>query len=220
MNSETLAVPVAATCATITSTIAGYPFDTVKTKMQVGNYKSSFNCLKITISNEGIQGLYRGALPVMISTSFFRSLTFSLYHNAKNWISVNSNGNHPSFKYIYAGVFSGSIVSIISAPLEFIKVLRQTESLHNHLESRNLGFWGWIKHVYLKKGIFGFYSGANLQLLRDSTGTAIYFYAYEKCKVNFQEKHGQDKKIPWWALSLSGGFAGSAVWITLFPVDL
>jgi len=217
MLNETLAVPLAATCATIVSSMVGYPFDTIKTRLQVGNYKSSLECLTLTVSKEGIRGLYHGAVPVFISTSFFRSITFSNYHNCKAWLSQfpYTNSDHESLKRISSGLLSGSLVAIISAPLEFIKVQRQTANLSNSLNHKSL--WGWITHIHSQKGIRGFYNGLNLQLIRDSTGTAIYFYGYETCKDIYKSEDGT---VPWWVLSLSGGIAGSLVWITVFPIDL
>lgn len=219
MLNETLAVPLAATCSTVASTMVGYPFDTIKTKMQVGNYKSSLECVTQTVSKEGIRGLYYGVVPVLISTSFFRSITFSMYHSSKVWLSQfpYTDSDHESLKRISAGLFSGSVVALTSAPLEFIKIQRQSETISNSLNKTHMTLWGWTKHIYKKKGFMGFYNGLNLQLLRDSLGTAIYFYGYETCKELYQSEDGS---IPWWALSLSGGLAGSLVWITLFPIDL
>ena len=219
MINETFAVPIAATCATVASTIFGYPFDTIKTKMQVGNYKSSLECIKFTVSGDGIRGLYYGALPVLVSTSFFRSVTFSMYFNSKNWLSQLKLSTSNHLESILAGLFSGSVVALTSAPLEFIKVLRQTENLQKSSLIKPKTLLGWTKYIYLQKGIKGFYSGVNLQLIRDSTGTAIYFFGYETCKELFKAENG-DQEVPWWALSLSGGLAGSLVWISLFPVDL
>lgn len=219
MLNETFAVPIAASCATVASTLVGYPFDTLKTKMQVGNYKSSLECITSTLSKEGIRGLYYGAVPVFISTSFFRSITFSIYHNSKVWLSQfpYTNSDHESIKRISAGLLSGFVVAITSAPLEFIKVHRQTQTLANSTNITHKTLYGWIKHIYSQKGIKGFYNGLNLQLIRDSSGTAIYFYCYETCKELYQSEDGS---VPWWALSISGGLAGSLVWITLFPIDL
>jgi hypothetical protein len=219
MINETLAVPLAATSATLVSTMFGYPFDTIKTKMQVGNYKSSLECITLTASKEGIRGFYYGAGPVFISTAFFRSITFSIYHNCKIWLSQFSytNSDHESIQRVSSGLLSGSVVAIISAPLEFIKILRQTETLSNSPNKPHKTLWGWTKQIHSQKGFRGFYNGLNLQMIRDSCGTAIYFFGYETCKDLYKS---ENETVPWWMLSLSGGLAGSLVWITLFPIDL
>ena len=67
------------------SVSATYPFDVIKRKLQLSNelgnpmYKGSYDCIKLTISKYGIQGLYKGLLPCYLkiipaNAIFFTSL--------------------------------------------------------------------------------------------------------------------------------------------------
>ena len=72
----------------ITNTIAGHPFDTIKTKMQAqeGHMATANNkgpgfisSLKNVWTKEGPLGFYRGCIPPMIGSVIFRSVQFSSY---------------------------------------------------------------------------------------------------------------------------------------------
>jgi solute carrier family 25 carnitine/acylcarnitine transporter 20/29 len=60
--------------------IISQPFDTIKTKMQSGNYKNSLECLKLTVKNEGILFLYKGIAFPLIGNSFIVGTHFYVYH--------------------------------------------------------------------------------------------------------------------------------------------
>jgi hypothetical protein len=380
------AVPLSATLASSTSVLAGYPFDSLKTRMQVFEYDSTLDCIQKTYKAEGLSGFYRGVLPVLASVSVFRSISFSLYHSAKDglrpllfpnepdvWRSSgaliaiqetkNTNENTlsstdriehqqaqedqvkrwwtwtnfkhlfsssietrldeeskilpassqkdkikaaqkeknqeesiqriPSFSSVFitsalSGAFAGSIIASISAPLEFIKVQKQLETLSMTItpgvkkcdpvakqdglqqgqqqagkkvvipSSNTSSSWltpprpsprgspeniaqepsiksirEWISLIYREKGLRGFYSGYSLHLGRDTLGTAVYFTVYESWRRFFLStstsnsapssgtgKDSESHRGKPWMHMLSGGLAGSIVWIVMFPIDM
>jgi hypothetical protein len=391
------AVPLSATLASSTSVLAGYPFDSLKTRMQVFEYASTLDCIQKTYKSEGLGGFYRGVLPVLASVSVFRSISFSLYHSAKDglrpllfpnepdvWRSSgallkteqvqDTNYTHksdltirsqsenqpiqedqvkrwwtwtnfkhmfsssietqldeesktspatppkdtikdvsneqvpesshqkriPSFSSVFitsalSGAFAGSIIATISAPLEFIKVQKQLETLsltvnpsggnkkggstekdpkqqeqvakrsqrvvmpssntssswltpprpspgdknttsttHHRIvqEPKIKSVREWIALIYRERGLRGFYLGYTLHLSRDTLGTAVYFTVYESWRRFFlstssnshassmSEKDSEGNRGKPWMHMLSGGLAGSIVWIVMFPIDM
>ena len=63
-----------------TSVAVGHPFDTVKTKMQAQTGYESQGMLKTfgrTLKEQGIRGVYRGALPPLLGSGLFRSTQFA-----------------------------------------------------------------------------------------------------------------------------------------------
>ena len=69
--------------AGLTSAILGYPFDTIKTRMQVNNYGNSKNIFINTVKNEGFISLYRGISAPLITTTFKRSYQYYLFEEMK-----------------------------------------------------------------------------------------------------------------------------------------
>lgn len=236
----TYAVPIAATTAAGSSVIVGYPFDSLKTRMQVFEYASMLDCVRKTHAAEGLGGFYRGVLPVLASVSVFRSISFSLYHSARSLVGplfapvqqdslmgLGTVVHSPSSLLLTtttSGVFAGSIIATLSAPLELIKVQRQLASLSSSslvvlatpLESTppiHKSALQWASSIYRTKGLKGFYSGYGLHLGRDTLGTAVYFSVYESARMALQTSS------PLMHM-LSGGLAGSIVWIIMFPIDM
>ena len=63
-----------------TSVAIGHPFDTVKTKMQAQAGFESHGMIRTftqTLRNQGLRGLYRGALPPLMGSGIFRSTQFA-----------------------------------------------------------------------------------------------------------------------------------------------
>ena len=94
-------------------TIVGYPFDLVKTRMQSGMYKTSFDCVVTTVKTEGPLALYRGAASPFVSHSIKRPIQFLLAENYKKKIeSINSTGalhNVPVYQLHYFNAKHGLI---------------------------------------------------------------------------------------------------------------
>ena len=71
-----------------TSTLTGHPMDTIKTKMQAQKSHMALNTAKgpgylETVNKiwmkEGLIGFYRGCIPPLFGSVFFRGLQFSVY---------------------------------------------------------------------------------------------------------------------------------------------
>lgn len=154
-------------------TIVGHPFDTLKTRYQVGktiDLKLNFNLIK---------QLYRGVLPPLLTSGGIQSINFLIYENFR--IRLKSIGmqynvsllkNDISTIFI-AGSCSGSLVSIISNPISIIKIRQQVDSLGNVKEC--------IKDVYSHTGMKGFYRGYGPMLVLDAS-RGLYFAIYEVMK--------------------------------------
>ncbi|ORX55338.1 mitochondrial carrier [Piromyces finnis] len=123
---------ISAAAASVIGTVVGYPFDSIKTRMQTYNYGKMRNCIKLTYKSEGLRGFYRGVGPPLITISIVKSISYSIYNRSKNMID-----RYFDPKSLYgltvsssaAGAVSGYISAIISCPLELIKMQRQIEQL-------------------------------------------------------------------------------------------
>ncbi|KAI8853980.1 mitochondrial carrier domain-containing protein, partial [Chytridium lagenaria] len=72
----------------------------------------------------------------------------------------------------------------------------------------------------MSMGLPGLFSGYQCTLREDSTGTALYFCMYEVTKsilVPGSANHGVPIQF---VHMFSGGFAGTASWLVLFPIDM
>ncbi|KAJ2610768.1 hypothetical protein H4S08_003459 [Coemansia sp. RSA 1365] len=256
--------------AAVTGMVVGYPFDSLKTRMQTHHYPSLLTCAQRSISEEGIRGLYRGLLPPLLTASAAKSLSFSLFEQTKQWLRRHDpcSSRDPfllnfqrttiasvALTAAISGGASGTVIALLCCPLELIKVQMQLANLMNLRPSSAIAVprpavqptplggnalataplsaqvrkaapptWATsnisvLREIVHRHGISGTYYGLRLHIMRDASGTAIYFAAYETVKEILRRFTGSDTTG---ALThmLAGGTCGVASWLLIFPVDL
>jgi hypothetical protein len=114
--------------------------DTIKTRMQAGanvtdRKLSSLSVARSILASEGVVGLYRGGLPVLLGGGLMRSAQFGVYSNVLTLIRGRYGTNQK--ENFYFGIFDPHIIvsgfaggvgrGIVEAPVEFIKIRRQVD---------------------------------------------------------------------------------------------
>lgn len=105
---------------------------------------------------------------------------------------------------------TGFTSSILSAPIEFIKVQRQLQKVS--IPSANIppptsnttpkpgppskNLIGWLRHVIKQKGVAGLYTGYRFHAPMDIFGTGVYFAIYESFKY-YGPKDEYGTPLPW-----------------------
>ncbi|OMJ21254.1 putative mitochondrial carrier [Smittium culicis] len=231
---------MSATSAAVSGVVTGYPFDSIKTRMQAYHYSSIIRCTKITLREEGFFGLYRDPAP--------KNLNYILYST-----------------FLSGGV-SGAFVAVATCPLEFVKIHMQLSRLihkeqlekiarlkteiskknaydipksspnsisslkkqiaatenscgiknNTEFKSSNINS---AKNIIQNRGLIGLYTGINIHVVRDFLGTGIYFSTYEATKEIFRKLSKSENTGPI-AHSLAGGCCGIFAWLIIFPIDL
>lgn len=132
---------VCATSASLISTFAGFPLDSLKSRLQSTRKAVSLPTMAAdVIRDEGIRGLWRGLPLPLISISIVRTISFTIYSETKRWVESFSPSNpsaSPTALSVaitssIAGAASGAVVSAGSAPFELVKVRRQLEYQIEH----------------------------------------------------------------------------------------
>ncbi|KAG2181064.1 hypothetical protein INT43_008646, partial [Umbelopsis isabellina] len=126
---------VAASSAAVVGVAAGFPFDSIKTRMQTHHYDSMLQCVKHTYSEEGMRGFFRGMLPPLITVSIIKSVSFSVYEGTRGYLRERFSAlNGESLMSLamlssLGGAASGSFIATFSCPLELVKIQKQLEQL-------------------------------------------------------------------------------------------
>lgn len=190
--------------ASLVSTAASFPFDSVKSRLQVRDYPSIWECAKSVVREEGFRGFFRGVTIPLITISFVRTSSFSIYYNTK--LKLHKKGVfadqdrliHTALSGAAGGATSGVIISCGSAPFELVKVQRQLEyliavqkGLVSGVPTGPGGTRTFVPQSGFKAaaniyqnfgGIKGFYTGFPLHMMRDTLGTALYFGFYDSIR--------------------------------------
>ncbi|WFC93727.1 hypothetical protein MBRA1_000349 [Malassezia brasiliensis] len=226
--------------ASLVSTLASFPFDSIKSRLQVKDYPSAWACARAVVREEGVRGLFRGASIPLITITFVRTSSFSIYTGTKNWLDAHVVPNDGSKLWrtgLYGalgGMTSGTVISCGSAPFELVKVQRQLEFLIAAQRQKargepsapfkpQSGFRAALDIYRTHGGVRGFYLGFPLHLCRDTLGSALYFSIYDTLRAvgNQLEARKQTLGVPSPVLSfLIGSSAGMLSWLLVYPVDL
>lgn len=132
----------------LTTVLIGQPFDTVKTRMQGMSSSSATKVLFELYGKEGIKGLYRGGLPLLIGGSVMRSAQFGVSAKTKELLEAN---NFPRYNFfntldsyvLLAGIAGGLGRAMVEIPTDFLKIRRQVardlkKHISFHVIRRNL----------------------------------------------------------------------------------
>lgn len=185
-----------------TSVLCGQPFDTLKTLVQVSDSSksrglSSFKVASDLFHKEGIRGLYRGGLPLVIGGACIRSTQFGVNDLILQHLSNNFGGTTTKedrlfglidWKVVVAGFCGGVARGVVESPFEFLKVRRQMDS-----EWKLTQLW----------------NGSGATILRNSFlfGSFVIYMDISKQFVQLS---------PFWL----GSICANLAWITVWPLDV
>ncbi|KAI8844140.1 mitochondrial carrier domain-containing protein [Chytridium lagenaria] len=168
----------------IANVLAGHPFDTLKVRLQTSNqYKGLADCFKQTVAKEGMLGLYKGMTSPLIGVTPMFALSFWVILRSWPRLVWAATPNRPSkdlsmLEFAIAGGFSAIPTTIVTTPMERVKVIMQTQDqVKGGVKYK--GMLDASVGMYREGGIGSLYRGTVATLARDIPGSAAYFVAYE-----------------------------------------
>ncbi|KAI5066789.1 hypothetical protein GOP47_0017317 [Adiantum capillus-veneris] len=195
---------VAGAAAGLASTLVVYPFNSIMDclLLQPSEYSSLWGSMAKVTKTGGINELYRGIIPALITMVPQAVASFYTYENVKNMLSEQANRqNQKSKDYlgmsavsIAAGAAAGLVASALTYPLE---VARKQISM-SILPHGTVGIGGAMTYNNLpqalvgiaqREGIGGFYRGFIIQACQVIPMTAISFAMYEVAKRALVAEH-------------------------------
>ena len=185
-------------------TIVGYPFDLVKSRMQVKAYPSMIDCVRQTVRNEGMFGLYRGSAMPWISHLIKRPIQYPLAEYMKSKLTDSESSYARNYGI---GAVNGLVGPVFGTPLQVVKISLQTSNNSDIKNSRE-----YIRDNYRRNGIKGFYRGFIPTAMKDSLFGMMFLGTY----YSSRDYLGSDK---WWKNFTSGAGAHCLTWFTLIPID-
>ncbi|PVU88602.1 hypothetical protein BB559_004001 [Furculomyces boomerangus] len=203
---------------------AGQPFDTIKVRMQTQPhlYKGTLDCLKKSIANDGVLGLYKGTLSPLMGVGLCVSIQFFTMEHMKRTFHTKNNGLDLTMPQLFiSGATAGIANSIVSGPVEHVRTRLQVQTAAvgggKQLYS---GTFDCIKQIYGQYGLLGLYKGQAPTLVREFFGYGAYFSAYEFLVQKELARTGLKRdQLPSWQVCLYGSAAGFSMWLSCYPID-
>lgn len=127
-------------------------------------YTGTYDCMKKTLTKEGIGGFYKGMGAPLAGVAPIFAISFMGYRVGKQIFGPGPDKKFTYLEYFNAGAFSGIFTTSIMAPGERIKCLLQIQG-----DAKTKLYDGPIdcaKKLYKEGGIRSIYRGSGATLLR------------------------------------------------------
>lgn len=202
--------------------------DIVKVRLQTTTqYKSALDCARQILTKEGPLAFYKGTLTPLIGIGACVSVQFGAFHYARRQLEEANLRRNPSAaptlsygEYYAAGAFAGVTNSVLSGPIEHVRIRLQTQP---HGAARYYtGPWDCIRKLSQQGGVMrGLYRGQAVTVLREAQAYGVWFLTFEylmnlDARVNKVDR----RDISSLKVALYGGIAGEVLWIASYPFDV
>ncbi|KAK0611525.1 mitochondrial carrier domain-containing protein [Immersiella caudata] len=212
----------------IAQVLIGQPFDIVKVRLQTSTTYSSASAAALSIyKNEGPLAFYKGTLTPLLGIGACVSIQFGAFHYARRQLEQRTPGFIPGVsslsygQYYAAGAFAGVANSVISGPIEHVRIRLQTQP---HGAARLYsGPWDCVRKLSSQGGgvLKGLYRGEAVTVLREAQAYGVWFLAFEWLMNADAARNKIDRKeVPSYKVAFYGGLAGEALWLGSYPLDV
>ncbi|PGH14021.1 hypothetical protein AJ79_03290 [Helicocarpus griseus UAMH5409] len=211
----------------IAQVLLGQPFDIIKVRLQTTTqYSNALDCATKILKNEGPLAFYKGTLTPLVGIGACVSVQFGAFHEARRRLEelnskkdpLNTGLSYP--QYYLAGAFAGVTNSVISGPIEHVRIRLQTQPHGaNRLYSGPLDC---IRKLSAHEGVLkGLYRGELVTIFREAQAYGVWFLSFEYL-MNWEAKRNQIKRedISSVKVAAYGGLAGEALWLGSYPLDV
>ncbi|KFW71881.1 hypothetical protein AS28_08475, partial [Pygoscelis adeliae] len=190
-----------------------FPTEYVKTQLQLDEkanpprYKGIGDCVKQTVRDHGIRGLYRG----------LSSLVFGMFEFLSNQMR-DEQGRLDSTRGLVCGLGAGVAEAVVVVcPMETIKV----KFIHDQCspKPKYRGFFHGVREIVREQGLKGTYQGLTATVLKQGSNQAIRFFVMTSLK-NWYKGDNPNKVINPFVTGVFGALAGAASVFGNTPLDV
>lgn len=203
-----------------------HPLDTLKIRVQRGDYKSLSKCFWGTWRGDGIRGFYRGVTPPLIFGGLYNANLFSI--NRAMTVLVTPRGHPanaplPVWRIVLAAELTAPVYVVTFSPVELIKLRLQAQSQQPGKKLYS-GALDCLLKVLREDGVRGLSRGYTATLASRVVGLPFYFVVYDVSKSTLSRwvapRDMPARPAPQWVSLVSGSLAGLAFWTSFYPLDV
>jgi solute carrier family 25 carnitine/acylcarnitine transporter 20/29 len=210
----------------IAQVLIGQPFDIVKVRLQTSQqYSGALDAATKIYKNEGALAFYKGTLTPLIGIGACVSVQFAGFNYARRAFETQNTAKHGSSQLSYsqyyaAGAFAGIANTVLSSPIEHIRIRLQTQP---HGAGRLYdGPIDCVRKLSAHQGVLaGVYRGTAVTYLREAQAYGVWFTSFEYLMNADAKRNGIDRKeISTLKIAMYGGLAGEMLWLSSYPFDV
>lgn len=253
---STVKAPLIGMICGVLGRLLDFPLDTIKVRLQTASLErlqanlraraqglavapnlsassaqleSPWQCLRNTVSREGVRGLYRGCITPCMGAAVEDSISFGVFHAVARLIGTppaHRGGaarpeDLPLAKVFVSGSCGGMATALIATPLELIKCRLQIDRVsrgEGGAAPRYRGPLDCLLQSVRAEGPRVLYRGLSATLAREGLGTGVWFTTYEMSLRSMAPNCARDD-VPTPIVLLSGAFSGVMLNAVPYPFD-
>uniref|UniRef100_A0A669PFM7 Citrate transport protein n=1 Tax=Phasianus colchicus TaxID=9054 RepID=A0A669PFM7_PHACC len=163
-----------------------FPTEYVKTQLQLDEkanpprYKGIGDCVKQTVRDHGVRGLYRGLSSLVYGSIPKAAVRFGMFEFLSNQMR-DEQGRLDSTRGLVCGLGAGVAEAVmVVCPMETIKV----KFIHDQCSSKPKyrGFFHGVREIVREQGLKGTYQGLTATVLKQGSNQAIRFFVMTSLK--------------------------------------
>ena len=179
----------AAASAAVSASCIRVPTEVVKSRMQVGQFKSAMVALKTIIKREGFVGMYAGYKSFLLRDITFDVIEFVSYEQIKQfYLERKGSPQLNALEGSGIGAVAGALTATFTTPFDVIKtrmMLQGTNKVYT-------GVMDCTMKMIAEEGMGSLFKGVGPRVTWISIGGAVFFGALEKAKTLLQKLAPED----------------------------
>lgn len=209
----------------VAQVLIGQPFDIIKVRLQTtSQYSGAVDAAASIWKKEGPLAFYKGTLTPLVGVGACVSIQFGAFYQAQRILERYNKENNTGRKeltlgqYFLAGASAGIANSVISGPIEHIRIRLQTQP-HGADRLYN-GPLDCIRKIVAQDGVLkGIYRGEAVTILREAQAYGLWFLTFEYL-MNLETRDKKREEISPLKIAIYGGIAGEVLWLGSYPLDV
>lgn len=177
------------TLAGLFQQVCTYPLETIRTRLTMGalsthQYTGIIDCLRKTVKDEGVRGLYKGLGPTILTGSPYVGLQMTFYEEL-NRITKPAEGSTEmriQAQKLINGALAGIVAQTLTYPGDTVRRRMQTDGMRGETKMY-ANAWDCFYRVLRQEGVKTLFAGLYANVVRGIPGAGIQFAVYDGMKV-------------------------------------
>ncbi|RLN34931.1 putative S-adenosylmethionine carrier 2, chloroplastic [Panicum miliaceum] len=174
------------------SSLIRVPTEVVKQRMQMSQFKTAPDAVRLIVAKEGIKGLYAGYGSFLLRDLPFDAIQFCIYEQLRIGYRLAAKRDLKDAENAIIGAFAGAITGALTTPLDVMKTRLMIQGQAHQYR----GFIDCAQTILREEGAGAFFKGIEPRVLWIGIGGSIFFGVLEKTKsILAQRSSSRDAKL-------------------------